>query len=759
MKAVIEQISNSFIQEAKSSPRMLEDLAAMEKYMSESYDGRTFVELLQNADDANANKVKVFLIGKNLIVANDGRSFDKNDILAICRSGASSKRRGNNIGYRGVGFKSATTISTEIIIYSAGVFFTFSKSICANTLEKSVDSVPTVRIPFLYEKNELSEEIRNAIYACEAEGYTTFFIFPNGRIHKFLSELEGFNAGWLLFLKNILMVDIKCGPYVSICKIERRKLSDTDSEISIIGTKEHWYLITQDNVSFAFKYDPLKGIIPCELDDAVFHCFLPTIDKTGFLFKVNADFSTDPSRKHIIQDESTKNALNSLQILYANFVKRIMHDNDEKLFQILSLLNVHTTLNTLVNEFENGILHYLRTVSWVPLNSGDFIKPENVKILPKWMEISEKEIIISKILSQSIPTLSIKILNLVDKIEQFLVKLGAQEISNAELAEIMFDTNSIKELPIDFLGKIFVYGNRVMFSDEDWMKHLFLPSKKGSILLSDTTAETELDETFLSVVKNLLNKKELDSLSLLYPVFNVFQKQKRVSTLKSLKKLDSSKSMAAKSTALVINKWKTPIQNCMTIETLQGNSVKDAGRKCDEYNVISTSKNGCVSYITVKSVGQLGDSFKLSEQEYAAAQRLGNNYFVYVFTTDTNEIEYTVIQNPIDSVHTEKIVKEWEWVCDSYQAKNRNETLNKEIIDEKMLKNIDHSYFNTEQKSFLLQYLNDEIELSDEKNKLVIEKINFIFDFYMGEYFFEKKAGKIVVDKAKKEALMKILHD
>ena len=116
MKSTIKTISDSFIKEALASPRMLEDLASMEKYMSESYDGRTFVELIQNADDAQSREVKVFSVGNTLVVANSGRPFNEDDIMAICRSGSSNKLRGNSIGYRGVGFKSATTISNEIVI-------------------------------------------------------------------------------------------------------------------------------------------------------------------------------------------------------------------------------------------------------------------------------------------------------------------------------------------------------------------------------------------------------------------------------------------------------------------------------------------------------------------------------------------------------------------------------------------------------------------------------------------------------------------
>ena len=758
MKNIIRQISDTFIQEAKSSPRMLEDLAAMEKYMSESYDGRTFIELLQNADDANSSRIKVFLAGKTLIVANDGRPFSENDIMAICRSGASGKKRGNNIGYRGVGFKSATTISTEIVIYSAGEFFTFSKTVCAEILGKSANKVPTVRIPFLYDGDSLDKEILDSIGVCESEEYTTFFIFKNGKIHKFLAELEEFNAGCLLFLRNISRVDIDCGPYKFKYEIKRKALSDTECQINIIDAEEDWYIVTQNNVSVAFKYDPLKGIIPCEPDEAVFHCFLPTIDKTGFLFKINADFSTDPSRKHIIKDESTASVLNSFQMLYVNFINRVMKEGDKKLFLAVSLLNTHTLLNAIVNELESGLLFHLRARAWVPLNSEQFAKPENVKIFPKWMEISEKKIITSKIPAISMGMVKTEILREVDKIELLLSKLGAHEIPNIELANIMFEADNIRQLPPDFLGKIFVYGNRAMLSNKEWMDHIIVPLKDNVVLLSDTSSENELDEKFLYTLKQLLTKKEIDSLARLYSVFQILQRSKKSTSLRSLKKLEANTSIMAKSAALAINKWKTPVQNCMTIETLRGNMPKDVREKCDDYNVTSTSKDGKVSYITVKTVRQLGESFKMSESEYAAAQRLGDNYLVYIFTTDTNEIEYTVIQNPIDSIHTEKIVKEWEWICDSYQVKNLNENKNKKIIDEKVLRSIDKTYFNTEQKNFLLQYLNDEIKLSDKKYGLLIEKINFVFDFYMGEFFFENKSGAIVVNEGKREALRKILQ-
>lgn len=662
MKNIISEISNNFISEALASPRMLEDLAAMEKYMSESYDGRTFVELLQNADDANSARVKVFLVDNTLVVANDGRPFDEKDIMAICRSGASSKQRGNNIGYRGVGFKSATTISTEIIIHSANAYFTFSKSICAKKLNKDTEKVPTVRIPFLCDKCELNGDVNDAIDVCKRDGFTTFFIFLNSKTDKFLNELEGFDAGWLLFLRQITEVSIDCGSFKKKCSLTRDKISSTDTLLSIRESKNKWYVVSKDNVSLAFKYDSLHGIIPCGTEEAVFHCFLPTLDKTGFPFKANADFSTDPSRKHIIQDESTNKAICCIQDLFVDAVERIVKNKEEKNYQLLSLLMTHTTLNSLVTHFETGLLERLRMCEWVPLNNGQYVRPENVKTYPKWLDSNEIELIFTKNLTLSSKTVQYSFVEKIEKIELLLNKLGASEVTINETASVLVKADYIRRLTIELWGKIFVYCYRAMSMDEKAVKRFFVPLEKDFIQLSQTTSDTQLNAVFITTIKGLLNTKEVEMLSINYDVFSVLQKKSTSNPVK--KQFESSMAKTAK---LAVNKWKTPVQNCMAVETLNGNSVKDVSRKCDEYSIISTDSAGNESYVAVKTVGVLGDSFKLTEKEYAAAQRLGNSYKVYLFTTDTSNIKYSVVVNPVDSTQMKKVVKEWEWICEAYE--------------------------------------------------------------------------------------------
>ena len=69
MKQFVQSLTSEFLAEAKSSPRMFEDLAAMEHYMAESYNGRAFVEILQNADDAAASNLVVFSCGNDYVTA------------------------------------------------------------------------------------------------------------------------------------------------------------------------------------------------------------------------------------------------------------------------------------------------------------------------------------------------------------------------------------------------------------------------------------------------------------------------------------------------------------------------------------------------------------------------------------------------------------------------------------------------------------------------------------------------------------------
>src|SRR4051812_46868793 len=108
---IVSRIQAELLKEALASPQLLADIAQLEGYIAETYSDRSFVELLQNADDAGSRKFTVHLSESQIICANDGRPFSESDLHSLCRSGASNKKKGESIGYRGIGFKSVAALA------------------------------------------------------------------------------------------------------------------------------------------------------------------------------------------------------------------------------------------------------------------------------------------------------------------------------------------------------------------------------------------------------------------------------------------------------------------------------------------------------------------------------------------------------------------------------------------------------------------------------------------------------------------------
>lgn len=93
---------------------------------------RMIFELLQNADDAPGKEKVEFhidIIGDYFFVMHDGAPFNKDDVEAITSAAESTKRdNSKKTGYKGIGFKSVFTDSTEVWLKSGGYQFAFIRN-------------------------------------------------------------------------------------------------------------------------------------------------------------------------------------------------------------------------------------------------------------------------------------------------------------------------------------------------------------------------------------------------------------------------------------------------------------------------------------------------------------------------------------------------------------------------------------------------------------------------------------------------------
>lgn len=163
------------------------------------------MEFLQNADDCQSTSLTLELNEDSILVVNDGKPFDYEDVESICNVGHSSKTHPDKgedyIGYLGVGFKSVFLISDQPQIHSGEYRFEFNKHAWDNPDE----------IPWQITPNWIGDDAPPI-----PPGKSTSFHIPlsedisSETFEKLRAEVstEHINDRTILFLKNIQEIEI-----------------------------------------------------------------------------------------------------------------------------------------------------------------------------------------------------------------------------------------------------------------------------------------------------------------------------------------------------------------------------------------------------------------------------------------------------------------------------------------------------------------------------------------------------------------------
>ena len=670
LRKTVEKISKDFIAEAVASPNLLADMAAMEKYMAESYSGRVFVELLQNADDCKSTKIYVKEVAGNILFANNGRPFDESDVIAISRSGFSSKKRGETIGYRGVGFKSTTYLTDEIIIYSDKTYFTFSKRICSDKFSMPVDSIPMIRIPLLIE--HIASEIECEIKELEKDGYNTVFVFRNAKVQEFLEEVKQVDTGMFIFLNSIEQCRIEMAQYA--VQFSLKRYAEGDGQIvEFSNTKNNaWYIVKHNGTAIGLKYDvENRRIIACEESEQLYHSYLPSFDKMLFPFKVNADFSTDPSRKHISIDEKTESAIQNISENIALLIKTALSGkskiNLENILTILNAQGAFSRCNSMLKQkLKNSVL---RTLS-LKLRNGKTISIGEYKLLPDWLDESEKNFL--RMESETIGSVSLSkaVYAAYPNVDSFIQTYSTEQFSNDDLVVMMGESALVASMPPEMQGKLI---GRIIRTSK------FEPMTQ--------TRQEKLDEIKVSTESGVKSMKEIGSgkttvakavqegisAAASKADLSWFSEKKAIDIQKLIGESESARApeLGIKSIKKEIKphiaKWRSAEQQCLEIEKYFGNTAVDVSKQNTGYDIESTTPDGEKRYIEVKSIKEDG-SFSITNNEYTAAYQYGDKYFMCLLIQNAQSIQAIYIQNPIECISFKKRIKQWEWYCDTYNG-------------------------------------------------------------------------------------------
>lgn len=313
---------------------------ALERIIQLYTDKAHFVfELLQNAEDAEAQNIKFVQYDNCLEVYHDGKPFTSANLQSLFDIGMSDKVDNlNQIGEFGVGFKSVFSICETVQIESTPVNFRDSQIGDAEAFGLEI-------INFIDPKDMSTKPLDKP--------FTTKFMFPYAaglpfsgfetvdELRKKLTDkLENLNATTLLFMKNLQSIEYEIhtsvhqseGSYrLSKVQINEhcvrvRALSDRDEENQsnndlsyLVFSKETDVFRAKRSIDIAFAFKETENdweFVP--LPNATISVFFPTETESKLKFIVQGPYRTTPNRSSVPFDDSSNIELakETAQLLY-----------------------------------------------------------------------------------------------------------------------------------------------------------------------------------------------------------------------------------------------------------------------------------------------------------------------------------------------------------------------------------------------------------------------------------------------------------
>ncbi len=287
------------------------------------------LELVQNADDAKAQKIVFDITDDGLVVHNSGKFSYCGDLNAkpcvfqakqggnaicdyhrIIDVGSGGKLLQNeNIGRFGIGFLSAYQITDRPEIRSSGIKLTLIPEEGEWSIEELSDE-PAGTTFFLPWARKPDTRARVQLGVSHIEVF---------HIDQVATDLKRVLRQSLLFLRHVRSAEVwRHGALLLACDLDRSDEPSLSVRFRPSGEIEKWHILRADAAKNAEQlcktYSRLAGlkrsteigvglrIEPELLSDGLLYAFLPTKQSSGLPLHINADFFPAPNRKEVIFD-------------------------------------------------------------------------------------------------------------------------------------------------------------------------------------------------------------------------------------------------------------------------------------------------------------------------------------------------------------------------------------------------------------------------------------------------------------------------
>lgn len=356
-------------------------------FLGQLYSDRThfILEVLQNAEDANANAIDFDLYHDRLEVRHNGRDFSYGDVAGICGVDLSTKAQDlTKIGKFGVGFKSVYAYTMSPQIYSGDEHFEIQHYV------RPVEVLP---------KTDL------------AAGQTLQcfpFNQPSVPSHVAYEEieraLEALDSSTVLFLRNVTIIRIRTAnidraleknviaEYPRLIETAVIAGSDRESNYWWVFSKRHTFEGREGlPIQIAIQVRPdtdedgnaTASVTPFALDSSPLFVTFATQKETGLGFLLQGPFRTTPARDNVPTDDKWNLSLIEAATDLTKSTLRDLKELGLLSMAALSTMPIRSDLFTYGSMFRplfDGVLNVLNTEALVPTAAGSHSTSDNIRI-------------------------------------------------------------------------------------------------------------------------------------------------------------------------------------------------------------------------------------------------------------------------------------------------------------------------------------------------------------------------------------------
>ena len=400
--------------------KSLDERGAMSEIVRDQYTGRYPLELIQNANDAEASEgstggqVKFVVTDTALLVADQGAGFGIDQVNAICGLARSSKDPRKNIGYKGLGFKSVREITDRPQIISDGVRFGFD----AERLRRSVEEIagqlpksqrlPDYAFPFPLADSDLGDDLQ-AVEGLLSEGFRTVMRLPfrepdlRQKVAEHVSAVA--TSRLLVFLDAAESLEIQGASIDSEARAIREERGDHEYLVleEAGGIKEYLIFRRQFDVpdrtlieGLGRAWQDVESVravaavplgpdgLPRGGQPEPIYVYFPTEEDTGFSVALHADFQMDLDRRRIGKSMHAAPYNDWLRGRLVEFVAEEVVPWLAQRFGGTAVLNALAAHRTPTGEgaiLRRDVLTRLRDTDFVPCRDG-LRSPAEARVLP-----------------------------------------------------------------------------------------------------------------------------------------------------------------------------------------------------------------------------------------------------------------------------------------------------------------------------------------------------------------------------------------